>query len=185
MRARDVRLRRRPDVATGWVDSQPWASRSPSSAWRGDRCGWTRFARASSWTSVGETGVAELVTVAPARSSEWSTRVIAVTREFRHAPVRERVLLVLPVGRSPPRGAILEASVRVAEPRPEEDGFDERAWLGRQGIHVVLEASSWREVGRRGGLAGLGDELRDRIEHAVGRGADGHSTRNRARRRAR
>ena len=94
---------------------------------------------------LGETGVAELVTVAPARSSSWSTRVIAVTRAFRHAPVHERVLLVLPVGRSPPRGAILEATVRVAEPRPEEDGFDERAWLARQGIHVVLEASSWRE----------------------------------------
>ena len=73
---------------------------------------------------LGESGVAELVTVAPARSSPWSTRVIAVTREFRHVPVRERVLLVLPVGRSPPRGAILEVSVRIAEPRPKEDGFD-------------------------------------------------------------
>ncbi len=122
---------------------------------------------------LGETGVAELVTVAPARSSPWSTRVIAVTREFRHTPVRERVLVVLPVGRSPPRGAILEASVRVSEPRPAEDGFDERAWLARQGIHVVLDASSWREVGRRGGLAGFGDTLRDRIERAVTRGAAG------------
>ena len=122
---------------------------------------------------VGETGTAELVTVAPARSSEWSTRVIAVTRAFRHQAIRERVLLVLPVGRSPPRGAILKASVRVAEPRPEQDGFDERAWLARQGIQVVLEASSWREVGRRGGLAGFGDALRDRIERAVTRGADG------------
>jgi competence protein ComEC len=122
---------------------------------------------------LGETGVAELVTVAPARSSEWTTRVIAVTREFRHAPVHERVLLVLPVGRSPPRGAILEASVRVTEPRPEEDGFDEREWLARQGVHVVLEASSWHQVARRGGLAGFGDGLRDRIEHAVSRGAHG------------
>jgi len=124
-------------------------------------------------SELGETGVAEVVTVAPARSSQWSTRVLAVTRAFRHAPVHERVLLVLPVGRSPPRGAILEASVRVAEPRPEEDGFDERGWLARQGIHVVLKASSWREVGRRGGLAGLGDDLRDRIERAVSRGAQG------------
>ena len=123
---------------------------------------------------LGETGVAEVVTLSPARSSPWSTRVIAVTRSFRHADVRERVLLVLPVGRSPPpRGSILEASVRVTEPRPTEDGFDERAWLARQGIHVVLEASSWRELGRRGGLAGLGDMLRDRIEAAVSRGTDG------------
>ena len=55
----------------------------------------------------------------------------------------------------------------------EQDGFDERAWLARQGIRVVLEASSWREVGRRGGLAGFGDVLRDRIERAVTRGAAG------------
>lgn len=122
---------------------------------------------------VGATGVAELVTVAPARASPWSTRVIAVTRTFRHEALRERVLLVLPVGRSPPRGAILEATVRVADPRPPEDGFDERAWLARQGIHVVLDASSWRQTGRRGGIAGFGDVLRDRIERAVTRGAGG------------
>jgi competence protein ComEC len=122
---------------------------------------------------IGETGVAELVTLAPARPSQWSTRVIAATRTFRQVAVRERVLLMLPVGRSPPRGTILRASVRVAEPRPERDGFDERAWLARQGIHVVLDASSWRAIGRRGGLPGLGDALRDRIETVVGRGTDG------------
>ena len=66
---------------------------------------------------LGEAGVAELVTVAPARPSPWSTRVIAITRAFRRAQVQERVLLVLPVGRSPPRGAILEATVRIEEPR--------------------------------------------------------------------
>jgi competence protein ComEC len=122
---------------------------------------------------LGESGVAELVTIAPARTSPWATRVVAMTREFRRARVRERVLLVLPVGRSPPRGAILEATVRVLEPRPAKDGFDERAWLARQGIHVVLEASSWRQVGRRGGLLGFGDGLRDRVERAVGRGTSG------------
>jgi competence protein ComEC len=122
---------------------------------------------------IGEAGVAELVTVAPARPSPWSTRVIALTRTFRRAQVHERVLLVLPVGRSPPRGAILEATVRIEEPRGPEDGFDERGWLARQGIHVVLKASSWRHVGRRGGIAGFGDRLRDQVELAVGRGATG------------
>lgn len=123
---------------------------------------------------LGDTGVAELVTVAPARSSPWSTRVLAVTQTFRHVTVRERVLLVLPVGRSPPpRGTILEATVRIVEPRPEENGFDERRWLARQGIHVVLDASSWRALGRRGGLAGVGDRLRERIESAVARGTGG------------
>jgi len=122
---------------------------------------------------MGESGVAELVTVAPARSSAYSTRVIAVTNAFRHAELHEKVLLVLPVGRSPPRGAILDASVRITEPRAEEDGFDERAWLARQGIHVVLKASSWRQTGRRGGLGGIGDRLRDRIERAVSSGTGG------------
>jgi competence protein ComEC len=124
-------------------------------------------------SSVGESGVAELVTVAPARSSQFAIRVIAMTHAFRHESLRERVLLVLPVGRSPPRGAIVEATVRIAEPRPEQHGFDERAWLARQGIHAVLEASSWRQVGRRGGIAGLGDRLRDRIDRAIGRGTTG------------
>ncbi len=124
-------------------------------------------------SELGEVGRAELVTVAPARSSPWATRVVAVVRSFRGEPVRERVLLVLPVGRSPPRGALIDATVRVAEPRPERDGFDERTWLARQAIQVVLHASSWREVGRRGGIGGVGDRLRDRIERAVGRGTEG------------
>ena len=124
-------------------------------------------------SKIGESGVARVVTVAPARSSPFSTRVIATTHSFRHVPVHERVLLVLPVGRSPPRGAILEATVRVAEPRPPSNGFDEGAWLARQGIHVVLDVSSWHQVGRRGGIAGLGDRLRGRVERAIGRGTTG------------
>jgi competence protein ComEC len=122
---------------------------------------------------IGRSSVAELVTVAPARTSSFSTRVIAETKTFHGARLHERVLLVLPLGRSPPRGAVLRATVRVAEPRPEQDGFDERAWLARQGIHVVLHASSWRQIGRRGGILGLGDRLRDRVERAVDRGTSG------------
>ena len=134
---------------------------------------------------LGEAGVAELVTVAPARPSPWSTRVIAMTRAFRRAQVHERVLLILPVGRSPPRGAILEATVRIEEPRGPEDGFDERGWLARQGIHVVLKASSWRQVGRRGGIAGFGDRLRDRVERRRRARRDRRPPQHRSRRRAR
>ncbi|MBA3567222.1 MAG: ComEC/Rec2 family competence protein, partial [Actinobacteria bacterium] len=69
---------------------------------------------------------------------------------------------------------MLETVVRVTEPRGAEDGgFDERAWLARQGIHVVGRAGTWRQVGSRGGVAGGGDRLRDRIERAVGRGSSG------------
>jgi competence protein ComEC len=123
---------------------------------------------------IGESGPAELVTTGPARVTSWAVRVPAEARGFRERRLRERVLLVLPVGRSPPRGAVIETVVRVAEPREARDGgFDERAWLARQGMHVVLRGGAWRQVGRRGGVAGLGDAIRDRVERAVGRGTDG------------
>jgi competence protein ComEC len=123
---------------------------------------------------VGESGTARLVVTGPARTTSWAVRVPSEIRQFRGLRLRERVLLVLPVGRSPPRGAILETVVRVTEPREARDGgFDERAWLARQGVHVVLRGAAWRQVGRRGGVAGIGDRLRDRVERAVSRGTDG------------
>ncbi len=123
---------------------------------------------------VGESGSSRLVVTGPARQTPWAIRVPSEVRAFRGAPLRERVLLVLPLGRSPPRGAVLETVVRVAEPRRAENGgFDERAWLARQGIHVVARAGSWQQVGSRGGVAGAGDHLRDRIERAVDRGSGG------------
>ena len=64
-------------------------------------------------------------------------------------------------------------SVRVREPRAADEGFDERSWLARQGIHVVLRGGAWHEIGRRGGVAGVGDRVRDGIERAVGRGTAG------------
>ena len=122
---------------------------------------------------IGESAPAELVVVGPARTTSWAVRVQAEVRRFGDTHLRERVLLLLPVGRSPPRGAILETVVRVSEPREPEGGFDERAWLARQGIHVVLRGGTWRQVGTRGGIAGVGDRLRDRVEHAVGLGLGG------------
>jgi competence protein ComEC len=122
---------------------------------------------------IGRSASAELVVTGPSRRTSWAVRAPAEVRRFGGLRVRERVLLTLPVGRSPPRGAIVEAVVRVTEPRPAENGFDERAWLARQGIHVVLKASSWHQASRRGGVSGFGDRLRDRIEAAVGRGTSG------------
>jgi len=78
---------------------------------------------------MGESAAAELVVVGPARTTAWAVRVQAEVTRFGDSRIRERVLLVLPVGRSPPRGAILETVVRIAEPREPEGGFDERAWL--------------------------------------------------------
>ena len=122
---------------------------------------------------IGSSGPATLVVTGPSRRSAWAIRVPAEVRELRGRTLRERVLLTLPAGRAPPRGAILETIVRVMEPRPPEGGFDEGAWLARQGIYVVLSGSSWRQIGRRGGIAGLGDRLRDRVERAVSSGVSG------------
>jgi competence protein ComEC len=122
---------------------------------------------------VGESASAELVVTGPARTTSWAVRVQAEVRRFGESRIKERVLLLLPVGRSPPRGAILETVVRITEPREPEGGFDERAWLARQGIHVVLRGGTWRQVGTRGGVAGIGDQVRDRVEQAVGRGVGG------------
>jgi len=124
-------------------------------------------------SEIGVSGAVEVVVTGPARLTPWAVRVPAEVRRFDRQPLRERVLLVLPVGRSPPRGAVLETFARVTEPRPAEGGFDERAWLARQGIHVVLRAGAWRQVGARGGLPGVGDHIRDRVERAVSRGTDG------------
>ena len=122
---------------------------------------------------VGESGPAEAVVTGAARQTPWAVRVPAELLAFRGARMSERVLLVLPVGRSPPRGAIIETSGRIVEPRPAEGGFDERGWLARQGIHVILRGGAWRQIGARGGIAGVGDRVRDRIERAVRLGTTG------------
>ncbi len=95
-------------------------------------------------------------------------------RRFDGSSLRERVLLELPVGRAPPQGAVLELRARPVAPRGPETGFDERGWLARRGIHVVLRASgSWRIVGRRGGIGGVGDRLRTAIGNALALGTTG------------
>jgi competence protein ComEC len=114
-----------------------------------------------------------LVTTGPARSSRFELRVPARVRRFGRLRFRESVLLELPLGRAPPQGSLLEAITTVRLPRPPRDGFDERTWLRRQGVHVVLRADRWRLVGRRGGLAGIGDRLRTVLAGSIARGLHG------------
>ena len=105
---------------------------------------------------IGESAPAELVVTGPAHKTMWSVRVLAEVRRFREQRLRERVLLMLPVGRSPPRGTVLETAARVMEPRSADEGFDERAWLARQGIHVVLRGGAWQ---RSGGVVALPESV--------------------------
>src|SRR5205085_261782 len=76
-------------------------------------------------------------------------------------------------GRAPPQGARVSLVATVQSPHGPEHGFDERTWLRRKGIHVVLHADEWRLVGRRHGLGGLADRLRLRVERPLERGTDG------------
>ena len=94
-------------------------------------------------------------------------------RRYGDEVIREPVLLRLPPGRSPPQGALLELTGEIRRPRGPSDGFDERTWLRRHGVHVVVHASRWRIVGRRGGLAGFADGLRARLARSMAPGLGG------------
>jgi predicted membrane metal-binding protein len=116
---------------------------------------------------------ARIVVTAPPRKARFELRVPGQVRRFGRLRLRESVLLELPPGRAPPQGAILEAVATVRRPRPAKDGFDERTWLRRHGIHVVLRADRWRLVGRRGGLGGLADRLRAGLAGTIAPGLRG------------
>ena len=123
---------------------------------------------------VGQPASAQVVITGAASRSPFAVRVVAEVRRFDGIAVRERVLLELPAGRAPPQGAVLELRARPVAPRGPETGFDERGWLERRGIHVVLHASgSWQIVGRRGGIGGVGDRLRTAIANALALGTSG------------
>jgi competence protein ComEC len=93
------------------------------------------------------------------RSGSFDQRMRALV--LRWGPIRphELVLLELPLGRAPPVGARLELLGELRAPPGPANGFDEAEWLSRQGIHVVLRSASWRVVGKRGGVAGVGDRV--------------------------
>jgi competence protein ComEC len=110
----------------------------------------------------------------PVRRGRYDVRAPAVVTQFAGRALREPVQLKLPLGRAPPQGAILDALVRVTAPRGPKNGFDERTWLRRHGVHVVLLVDRWRIVGRRGGLGGVADALRRRLQTSVARGLTGY-----------
>ncbi len=125
-------------------------------------------------TRVGDPAGATVVVTGAASVSPYAVRVQADARRFDGVELRERVLLELPAGRAPPQGAVLDLRARPVAPRGPETGFDERGWLERRGIHVVLHASGpWHVVGRRGGIGGVGDRLRTEIGNALSLGTTG------------
>jgi competence protein ComEC len=95
----------------------------------------------------------------PPRSGSFDQRMRAVVLRWGTLRLHEPVLLQLPLGRSPPEGARLELVGELRAPPGPSNGFDEAKWLHRQGIHAVLRGQTWRIVGRRGGISGVGDRV--------------------------
>ncbi len=122
---------------------------------------------------VGRAGRARVVVTAPPAAGRFSIRAQAVARTFDGRHVDEPVQLELHLGRSPPQGAVLDALVLVKEPPGPENGFDERTWLRRHGIHVVLRVDEWARVGSRGGLGGVADHLRAWLGSSIAPGVGG------------
>ena len=75
------------------------------------------------------------------------------------------------------QGAIVEVSGTLAPVRPSGGGFDRRTWLARQGVHESLAARTIAVIGRRGGLAGVLDRLREGARAALAAGGDSESAR--------
>ena len=122
---------------------------------------------------LGRSGAATAVVTGPVRTTRFALRVPGEVHRFAGRTVRERVLLELPLGRSPPQGAVLAFRATVAAPRGPDDGFDERGWLARRGVHVVVRGGDWRAVGRRGGIGGVSDRLRAHVARAIAPGLAG------------
>jgi competence protein ComEC len=96
----------------------------------------------------------------PPRVSRFDVRIRVLVLRWGALRPHEPALLVLPTGRAPPpQGARVSLVGILRLPRGPSNGFDERTWLRRQGVHVLLRAKQWRVVGRRGGIGGVGDRL--------------------------
>ncbi|MGD0274105.1 MAG: DNA internalization-related competence protein ComEC/Rec2 [Gaiellaceae bacterium] len=123
---------------------------------------------------AGESGRARVVVTGPVKESASAVSAPGQIESFSRVALSEPVWIELPAGKKPPVGAMLELDAQVQLPRPKSaSGFDQRAWLARQGIHVVLKAAYWRQVGRRGGIGGFGDRLRERLVRYLAPGLKG------------
>jgi competence protein ComEC len=117
---------------------------------------------------IGTAERARVVVTGPPRPSRFDVRVPAAIRSWGGMRVAEPAMLKLPHGRAPPQGAILELVGVLRAPSQFE-----RTSLRRHGVHVVLRVSTWKVVGRRGGVGGLADRVRGRLSRSVAIGLDG------------
>jgi competence protein ComEC len=117
---------------------------------------------------IGTAERARVVVTGPPHPSRFDVRVPAAVRAWGNLRVHEPALLKLPRGRAPPQGAILELVGVLRAPSQFE-----RTSLRRHGVHVIVRVTTWRIVGRRGGLGGVADRIRTRLAHSVAVGVRG------------
>ena len=122
---------------------------------------------------IGTAERVRVVVTGPPRRGRFDVRADGLVVHFGDLRVQERTLIRLAPARPPPEGAILDGIGRLDAPKPARNGFDERRWLRRHGIHTVLHLDTWRVVGRRGGLGGVSDRIRSAVAGAVARGQHG------------
>ncbi len=127
-------------------------------------------------TAFGEAAPARVEVTGPARRGAYATRLPVDVVSFDGRAIGGPAQLELPAGvRAPPTGTVLELVAAIRRPRgpAEPGGFDEAAYLRRRGMHAVLRAGSYRIAGRRGGLEGASDRLRERLAATVAPGLEG------------
>jgi competence protein ComEC len=111
---------------------------------------------------IGTAERARVVVTGPARVSRFDVRVPVSIRSWGILRVGEPSLLKLPPGRAPPQGAVVELVGVLRAPSDFE-----RTSLRRHGVHVVVRVTTWKVVGRRGGLGGLADRVRGHLSRSV------------------
>ena len=122
---------------------------------------------------VGRAETALVEVTGPSRPGRFNLKMPVRVRRFGFRPLDEPAQLELPLGRAPPQGGVLEVRAEAKLPHGPRHGFDERTWLRRRGIHVVLAGDRWRVIGHRRGLGGFGDTLRAWLRGSVAGGLHG------------
>lgn len=132
-----------------------------------------RLDRSALRPKVGTAEAAFVVVTAEPRRGRFDLKMPVRVLRFGLLAVDEPAQLELPLGRAPPQGGVLEVRAEAKLPHGPRHGFDERTWLRRRGIHVVLAGDRWRLVGHRRGLGGFGDRLRAWLAASVAGGLHG------------
>jgi competence protein ComEC len=122
---------------------------------------------------IGTAERARVVVTGDSRRGRFDQRAPGRVVRYGRLHPNEPVLLRFSLERAPPQGAVIDALGVVKAPRPAGRGFDERLWLRRRGVHVVLRLDEWRIVGHRGGLGGVADRLRRWLRGSSARGLEG------------